>query len=887
MHKSKGSSRPSGSKEKGGKAAYSHSSSISSKSLAKERSLTALDYRFLAGLTLFASVIRFYKLNQPSSVVFDEVHFGGFARKYILGQFFMDVHPPLAKMMFAVVGYLAGYDGTFDFKTIGLDYLSNNVPYVAMRMLPAALGVLSVLLSYATLRASGCRSVTALFGAGLLTIDNALTTQSRYILLDSPVVFFISLTTYGFVRFMNEAPLQRNWFRYLFLTGLGLGATMSSKWVGLFTVGWVGVLTVWQLWWILADLSVSPTAYCKQFASRAMLLIGVPLAFYLFMFYIHFLSVANNGDGASFFSPEFQSTLKDSPLVGKFPADVALGSTITLRHVNTQGGYLHSHPHLYETGSKQQQITLYPHKDVNNDWLVENITRPEDGIRYQDREDPVLIEDGAIIRLKHVATHHRLHSHDVRPPVTEQDYQNEVSAYGYEGFDGDANDNFRVEIIKDQSRKGPARERLRAMETKFRLVHTMTGCILFSHSVKLPKWGFEQQEVTCVRGPSFANSIWQIEQNSHPHLDATNTELVSYHKPSFFEKFIELNKVMWKINADLTATHPFQSRPESWIIMKRGINFWVKDHRQVYLIGNGIIWWSIPGLVLIFSGLKIFELLRWQRGYPGFNADSEYKKFDIGVAVFLLGWAFHYFPSFFMERQLFLHHYLASVYFGVLAIAQTWEYIAFKVIKVKFLSYALLVTYFTAAGAWFVWYSPLIYGNPWTKSLCEKSKFLDMDFDCNVFFDTYAQYDDFVIPTTPVNADVVVTVTETDIKTTVETTIETASGVVEGDVVYEDVLVEDTPVVEYLERPAIVKGEEGYKQEDSTGVTGISAQPIPGVSSLKPGEKIVYQDENGNPLNEEQVQNLIANGQAQIQKRFQVDGKFYNEAGEEIPDQFA
>src|SRR5690606_34340331 len=119
---------------------------------------------------------------------------------------------------------------------------------------------------------------------------------------------------------------------------------------------------------------------------------------------------------------------------------------------------------------------------------------------FDDLSPPAFIKNGDKVRLYHAVTDRRLHSHDVRPPITEADWQFEVSAYGYKGFDGDANDIWRVEIIPSLSEKGVAQERVRTIHTKFKLVHVMTGCVLFSHKVKLPSWGFEQQEVTCARG---------------------------------------------------------------------------------------------------------------------------------------------------------------------------------------------------------------------------------------------------------------------------------------------------------------------------------------------------------------------------------------------------
>lgn len=52
-------------------------------------------------------------------VRFDEVHFGKFASKYIKSQYFVDVHPPLAKLLITLAGFVWGYDGNFDFKDIG------------------------------------------------------------------------------------------------------------------------------------------------------------------------------------------------------------------------------------------------------------------------------------------------------------------------------------------------------------------------------------------------------------------------------------------------------------------------------------------------------------------------------------------------------------------------------------------------------------------------------------------------------------------------------------------------------------------------------------------------------------------------------------------------
>jgi dolichyl-phosphate-mannose-protein mannosyltransferase len=46
------------------------------------------------------------------------VHFGKFAAKYIKTRYFVDVHPPLAKLLITLAAFVSGFNGNFDFADI-------------------------------------------------------------------------------------------------------------------------------------------------------------------------------------------------------------------------------------------------------------------------------------------------------------------------------------------------------------------------------------------------------------------------------------------------------------------------------------------------------------------------------------------------------------------------------------------------------------------------------------------------------------------------------------------------------------------------------------------------------------------------------------------------
>ncbi|ODV79111.1 glycosyltransferase family 39 protein [Suhomyces tanzawaensis NRRL Y-17324] len=690
----------------------------------------------LAVLLVVSLAVRFYNLSGPNLVVFDEVHFGGFARKYILGKFFMDVHPPLAKMLFAAVGSLGGFDGEFEFKNIG-DVFPQSVPYVLMRQFPAVLGIGTVILCYLTLRSSGVRPIVSFITTLLFIVENSNVTISRYILLDSPLVFFIAASVYAWKKFEIQIPFTGPWFASLVATGIALGLAVLSKWVGLFTIAWVGILCVYQLWFIIGDLTVLSKKVVGHFFARGLILLGVPAFLYLFFFAIHFQVLNQEGDGSAFMSSAFRAGLQGNSIPTNINSRVGLGSVVTLRHVDTLGGYLHSHAHFYPTGSKQQQITLYPHLDSNNDWKIEpyNESIPEKFVP---------LTDGVKIRLVHVNSGRRLHSHDEKPPVSERDWQKEASCYGYEGFEGDANDDFIVEIVDYRSEAGDAQNNVLALKTIFRLKHAMSGNYLFSSEVKLPEWGFQQQEVTTASQGLRGLTHWYIETNHNDLLADEEKEYINYPKLSLWQKVAESHARMWKINQGLTDHHNWQSSPYSWPLLLRGINYWVHDNKQVYFLGNAVVWWSVSVSIVVFFIHTAISVLKWHLGQTVAESKDVFS-FNHHVFSYALGWLLHYAPFFIMGRQLFLHHYLPALYFGILVLGHTLEiftgYLVSRSKVLHKLSYVVVTILVALSAVFYLQYSSLIYGAPWTKAQCTNSKALSgWDFDCNAFHENLADY---------------------------------------------------------------------------------------------------------------------------------------------------
>ena len=82
---------------------------------------------------------------------FNEVDIGQFVSSYMRQEYFIDIHPPLGKLLLAAVGHLLGYDGSFNFTKTGLSYADSSIPYVGLRSFSAICGALIVVVVYSLL----------------------------------------------------------------------------------------------------------------------------------------------------------------------------------------------------------------------------------------------------------------------------------------------------------------------------------------------------------------------------------------------------------------------------------------------------------------------------------------------------------------------------------------------------------------------------------------------------------------------------------------------------------------------------------------------------------------------------------------------------------------
>jgi len=514
------------------------------------------------------------------------------------------------------VGWLVGYKGEFLFENIGDSYITNKVPYVAYRALPATLGALTVPVVFLIMWDSGYSLPACVAAAGLILFDNAHIAQTRLILLDATLIFFMALSVLCYVRFykLRHIPFSRKWWKWLLLTGVALSCVISTKYVGVFTFLSIGIPVMIDLWDLL-DIkrrqgALSIDDFTRHFLARAIGLIIVPFLLYLFWFQVHFSILIRSGPGDDFMTPEFQETLSDNVMTQQ-SVTIQYGDVITMKHKETRV-YLHSHPDKYplryddgRISSQGQQVTGYPHNDTNNHWQILPGTV---GVQLGG-----VVKNNDAVRFRHIITDTMLLTHDVASPYfpTNQEF----TTVPLDVADGERFNDTLFNVVIEHGKAG---QEFKTMSSHFKLLHVPSRVAMWTHTTPLPEWAYKQAEINGNKNSQQASNIWYVEEI--PSLPADSERLVKEPRKikqvPFLKKYLELQRAMFFHNNALTSSHPYASFPISWPFLLRGVSFWTDNdtREQIYFIGNPIGWWISSSIIAVFAGVIAADQLAMRRG---------------------------------------------------------------------------------------------------------------------------------------------------------------------------------------------------------------------------------------------------------------------------------
>uniref|UniRef100_A0A3Q3ID41 Protein O-mannosyl-transferase 1 n=1 Tax=Monopterus albus TaxID=43700 RepID=A0A3Q3ID41_MONAL len=603
-------------------------------------------------VSLLAFWTRLNHLSYPSAVVFDEVYYGQFVSLYMKRVFFVDDSgPPLGHMILALGAYLGGFDGNFVWNRIGAEYPSS-VSVWSLRLLPALCGALCVPLVYLLTLELQFSHLSALGAALLLLLDNSLIVQSRFMLLESVLIFFMLLAFFSYLRFHN-AP-NSSWFRYswLLLSGASCAAAIGVKYMGAFSYLLLLGMASLHTWTLIGDQTLSHVIVC---------LVAVPLLLYVFWFYVHLSLLNRSGPHDQLMSSAFQASLQGglSRITQGQPLEVAYGSQVTLRSSASQPVpcWLHSHktnyPIRYENGhgsSHQQQVTCYPFKDVNNWWIIKHPGRQELVVN----SPPQPVRHGDVIQLVHGMTSRYLNSHDVAAPMSP--HAQEVSGYIDFNVSMPAQNLWRV-----VSTRSDLSEVWKTILSEVRLVHINTSAVLKLSGMSLPDWGFHQLEVVAEKlFKAHSSSLgWTVEEHRYGTSQEQKEREAELHSPthidvdrkiSFWAKFFELQWKMLMVKQK-DSEHKYSSSPLEWITMETNIAYWLhpSTNAQIHLIGNPVSWGVATLSLLAYQLLAAVYLLRRRRGLKDIT-DGVWSQFVCLGCVCVGGWLVNFVPFLLMEK---------------------------------------------------------------------------------------------------------------------------------------------------------------------------------------------------------------------------------------------
>ena len=219
---------------------------------------------------------------------------------YYTHEYYFYIHPPLGKLIIAGFGKLFDFQPEFSFGQIGEKFPDHT--YLSLRFLPSLAGALLPLIIFLLAIELGLSNRGAFLAGTLIALENALLTQSRYILLDPFLLLFgfTGLLFYFKFRHLEVQPLSGGSTSKLLVASIFFGLALSIKWTGLTFLALAGLI---ELLTLIKTRTMAPIV---RLGRLALFFVAVPLAIYFAVFAVHFSLLSQPGPGDAFMTQNFQ-----------------------------------------------------------------------------------------------------------------------------------------------------------------------------------------------------------------------------------------------------------------------------------------------------------------------------------------------------------------------------------------------------------------------------------------------------------------------------------------------------------------------------------------------------------------------------------------------------
>ncbi|AGO09941.1 AaceriAAL050Wp [[Ashbya] aceris (nom. inval.)] len=545
------------------------------------------------------------------------------------GGFHIGVRPPLVLHVLAKLG----------FELDGLRRLT---------LLTACIALEHV---YKSLRCAGIQRLWAGVAIACIALLQIFQDAALRASLEVYHVMFVAIILHSWKSFKLQEPFGQRWWLQLSVIAVCTGLAAGTKFIGLGTWAWVLALNTAHIFQLIGDLEVPSRTVWKHALIRLPLLTLVPLGIILFGYHSHLQAPSYRSRDSAYMPTMFKAQLEGYQVVQ--PASVYYGSEVVIRHSNSLGGYLHSHELAYPGGSEEQQITLADFEDANNQWTVEPV--------YNEAMDDIIssaqpVRNGDLIKLRHVQTGKLLRASAAKPPVSQQDYDQEVSCTGDSGYSGDSDETWRIDINDAEHH-----EELKPVLHHFSLVNKGQSCTILSHDVRLPEWGLSQQEVICLSSPVHKYSLFYVDSSQLMH-----NETMTLPKLSFLVKF-------WTY---VQAQHKYDyfvknSNTEGDVPYLRWLLYISENKLQNYIWAAGlvsVIWW------LLLCTYRCFTWNPWDPAVAFEPTTLRSALYRDNSFEYVTGWFIHYIVfSQCSHGNLQIVQYLPGLLFTTLQIANTFQ----------------------------------------------------------------------------------------------------------------------------------------------------------------------------------------------------------------------